>query len=102
MKQIAMIVEDIHEELEGAEHYAKLATQYKDTDRILADNYATMANQELVHVDALHAQVVRLIKDYRADGNVPPAGMQPVWNWEHDKMVSHVTKIKMLLEIYKK
>lgn len=36
MKVIKCLVEDINEELEGAEHYAKLATQYKDEDRELA------------------------------------------------------------------
>ena len=50
MKKIAMIVEDIREELRGAEHYAKLATQYKMDDVDLADAYASMASQELSHV----------------------------------------------------
>lgn len=43
MKQIKQIVEDIKEEMEGAEHYAKLATQYKDSDKQLADTYAKLA-----------------------------------------------------------
>lgn len=102
MKKIAMIVEDIREELRGAEHYAKLATQYKHEDEDLADAYATMANQELSHVDALHTQVVRVIKKHRAEGNAPPAGMMEVWNFEHERMVDSVAKVKMLLEMYKK
>ena len=53
MKKIAIIVRDINEELEGAEHYAKMATQYKDDDKPLADAYADMAAQELGHVDRL-------------------------------------------------
>lgn len=32
MKMIAEIVEDIREELDGAEHYAKKSTQYKGMD----------------------------------------------------------------------
>lgn len=102
MKQIAIIAKDIREELEGAEHYAKLATMYKDTDKTLADTYATMASQELVHVDALHGQAVRLIREFRAEGNTPPAGMQAVWDWEHEKMVEDMTRVKMMLDIYKK
>lgn len=102
MKKIAMIVRDIKEELEGAEHYAKQATQYKDDDKSLADAYANMANQELNHVDMLHAQVVRVIQDYRAKGNTPPAAMMAVWDWEHESMVSHTAKVKMLLEMYRK
>ena len=87
-----MIVRDIKEELEGAEHYAKLATQY----------YANMANQELNHVDMLHAQVVRVIKEYRDAGNTPLEAMMAVWDWEHESMVSHTAKVKMLLEMYRK
>ena len=47
MKVIKCLVEDIEEELEGAEHYAKKATEHKDDDRELADVYAKLANVEL-------------------------------------------------------
>lgn len=102
MKKIAVTAEDIREELEGAEHYAKLATQYKTEDRLLADVYATLAAQELAHVDMLHAQVARVIKEYRAAGNEPPAGMMEVWNYEHGRHMDSVVKIKLLLDAYKK
>ena len=102
MKIIKNIVEDIEEEIDASEHYAMLATQYKDTDKILADGYANMAAQELGHVDALHAQVVRIIKDYKAKGNEVPAAMQAVFDYTHQREVDRVAKIKVLLEIYKK
>ena len=70
MKMIAEIVEDIREELDSAEHYAKKATQCKGMDDRLASMYATMSAQELAHVDTLHAQAVRLIKAHQATGNV--------------------------------
>lgn len=102
MRKIACIVKDIKEELEGAEHYAKLAAQYKDDDKPLADAYADMAAQELGHVDKLHAQVVRVIQDYRSKGNTPPEAMMAVWDWEHEAMISHTAKVKALLEMYRK
>lgn len=102
MKLIKTIVEDIKEETSGAEHYAKLATQYKDEDKALAENYAKMAEAELGHVNALHAQVVRIIKDWKAtSGKEVPAAMQAVWDWEHEQMVDKVTGIKMLLSMYR-
>lgn len=102
MKIIKNLVEDIKEELEGAEHYAKLATQYKDEDRALADVYAKLAGVELDHVDALHGQAVRLIKDYKAtSGKETPAPMQAVWDWEHGKMVDTTARIKTMLEMYR-
>lgn len=102
MKKIAEIAEEIREELEGAEHYAKKAIQYKMDDKPLSDTYATMSAQELAHVDALHTQVARVIKDSRAAGNIPPAGMMEVWDYEHGRHIDSVAKIKMLLEQYKR
>lgn len=102
MKQIKMIVRDIKDEIQGATHYAKLATQYKDTDKALADAYYTMANQELSHVDALHGQAVRMIKAYQATGKEVPAAMQAVWDWEHENQVDDVARVRALLDAYKK
>ena len=98
MKMIAEIVEDIREELEGAEHYAKKATQYKGIDERLASTYATMSSQELSHVDTLHTQAVRLIQDQKDSGKEVPDGMQAVWDWEHSHMMDRVARIKVLLE----
>lgn len=102
MKIIKEIVEAIREELEGAENYAKKATQYKTDDKALADVYAMMAAQELEHVDRLHAQVVRMIKAHQATGKEVPAAMQAVWDYEHRNFMDKVAKIKMLLEMYRK
>lgn len=101
MKIIKNLVEDIEEELEGAEHYAKLATQYKEEDRTLADVYAKFADVELEHVDALHGQAVRMIKAQKSTGASAPASMQAVWDWEHEKMVDNVARIKTMLSMYK-
>lgn len=101
MKQIKILVEDIREEMEGAEHYAKLATQYKDEDRMLADTYAKLAEIELGHVTALHEQAVRIIKAYKAKGAETPAAMQAVWDWEHEKMLDTIARIKMMLSVYR-
>lgn len=102
MKLIADIVKDIREELEGAEHYAKLATEYKDENHSLADTYATMASQEINHVDMLHVQVVKIIQAYRDEHGAPPEAMMAVWNWEHDGMVDKTARVKVLLDMYKR
>lgn len=101
MKQIKTIVKDIKEEVEGATHYAKLAIQYKDTDKALADAYYSMANQELAHADLLHAQAVRMIKAYQATGKEVPVAVQAVWDFEHEMQVDDVSKVKTLLSMYK-
>lgn len=102
MKKIAEIVESIHDEICGAEGYAKLATKYKADDKVLADAYIAMATQELEHVDKLHAQVVRLINVQKVAGKEVPAGMQMVWDWEHDKIVDNVSRVRSMMDMYKK
>lgn len=102
MKIIKVIVEQIEDEVEGAEEYAKLATQYKTEDKALADMYFDIANQELMHVDKLHSQVVKYIQQYKTTGKEIPASMQAVWDWEHEKIVDNVTRIKLMLDMYKK
>lgn len=100
MKVIKEIVEQINEEISGAEHYAKMATQYKEEDKVLADTYAKLAEVELTHVDSLHAQVVRIIKAWQSKGEVAPAGMEIVWDWVHQNQVDKVSRIKVLLNMY--
>ena len=101
MKIIKTIVEDIRGEMEGAEHYIKLATQYKNIDRMFADVYTKMCEAELSHVDALHNQAIRLISAQKAEGVEIPASMQAVWDWEHEKMIDTTTRIKMMLNTYR-
>lgn len=102
MKKIKLLVEDINEELEAAEHYAKKATEYKDDDRELADVYAKKSSDELGHVDAFHGQVVRIIKEWKTkSGEEPPAAMTAVWDYEHQRSIDKAAKIRALLDMYR-
>lgn len=102
MKQIKELVENIRDEISGAEKYAKAATQYKDTERMLAETYAKMADAELGHVDVLHSQVVRIIREYKEQSkSEAPASMQAVWDWEHEHMIDSISRIKQLLSMYR-
>lgn len=100
MKIIKEIVENINDEIEGAEHYATLGTKYKDDDKILADNYVKMAEAELTHVNSLHDQVVRIIKAWQAKGNETPPAMAAIWDWQHGMQVDKVARIKTLIQMY--
>jgi rubrerythrin len=99
MKRIKHLVEDIREELEGAEHYAKLAMKMKDEAPSDASLYAEMSRQEMEHVNKLHTMAVRLIEKQRQSGVTPPAAMQAVWDWEHEKMIEHLARIKHMLSM---
>ena len=97
MREIKMLVENIEEELEDAEKYAKAALYHKHTDSEMSRMFADLARQELAHSEILHGHAVRLIRMQREKGTEVPAAMQAVWDWEHERMVEHTTKIKGLI-----
>ncbi|MBR4894018.1 MAG: hypothetical protein IKZ36_02330 [Kiritimatiellae bacterium] len=99
MREIRDIAEDIREEIDGAKHYAELAVKMKGT--MFAETYADMARQELGHVDKLHSMAVQMINEQRAKGVTPPAAMQAVWDWEHERMIDRVAHIKHILDMVK-
>lgn len=97
MKSIKFLSERISEELEDAETYAKSALYNKHLDTEMSRMFAELARQELNHADILHSHAVRLIKAERDKGIEAPASMQAVWDWQHEKMIDHIAKIKALL-----
>ena len=101
MKEIKMLVENIHDEAEDAEKYAKLAVKYRDMDKEMSDVFAYLSEEELSHLNKLHAQAVRYIRKAQDSGAEVPAAMQAVWDWEHTKNMEHVAKVKMLLSTLK-
>jgi ferritin len=101
MKEIKELVENINEELEDAEKYARLAVMYKSEDSRLADTYVRLANEELNHSELLHGQAVRIIEAYKAAGQTAPPAMMAVWEWEHKKSIDHKAKVKSMIDMYK-
>lgn len=98
MKKIKMLAEQIEEELNDAEKYAACAAKFADDDRELSSMYADLSRQELTHADKLHAAAVRYIRQAKDSGANVPESMQIVWDWEHEKMVSHRARILALLD----
>lgn len=101
MKIIKHLIEDMNEEMEGAEHYAKKALEYKEDDRDLADLYAKLSTVEKGHADLIHEQIVRKIKAKNAEGVTTPAPMQAVYDWEHEKAIDGAARLKVLQDMYR-
>lgn len=97
MKEIKWLSEQIEEELEDAEKYAKAALYHKHTDPEMSRTCIELSRQELNHSEILHANAVRLIKEQTEKGVEVPPAMQAVWDWEHKKMIDHTAKVKALL-----
>jgi hypothetical protein len=56
-----------------------------------------LANEELNHMNLLHAQVARLIKIQKEKTGEPPAPMMAVYDYLHAKQVEKVADVKSML-----
>ena len=101
MKVIKELTSMIADELEGAEHYVKSAIHYKSEHPGLADVLYEISNQEMRHVMLLHEEVVKVIKTYREKHGEPPAAMQAIYDWEHEKQIEESQEIKLLQNHYR-
>lgn len=96
MEVIKTLISHIEEEVNDAETYAKLAAKYKEADKELSTTFAALSEQELSHADMLHKQAVRLIA---AHGKEVPSSMQAIWDWEHEKIVDHTARVRVMLSL---
>ena len=90
----------IEDEIEDAEKYVKKAIEYKIRDKRLADLFFTLSNEELKHMNMLHAEVVRVIEEFKATGEEPPDGMMAMYDILHEKHIEDAKAVKILQGLY--
>ena len=101
MKIIKVISEKIKEELNDAEAYIDLATEWKREQPEAADVLAELSAEEMGHVNKLHTQVTELISRYRETNGEPPAGMMAVYDYLHEEQIGHAMRIKVKQTMYR-
>ena len=98
---IKKLTDKINEELHDACEYAKLALEYKDEYRGLADTFFTLSNEEMRHQAMLHNEVVKLIEEHRRTKGEPPANMLAVYEYLHEQAIEKAEKVKRYQAMYK-
>lgn len=102
MKLIKILVNQIEEELEGAESYISMAIARKDDTPSLSKVLYEISLEEMHHVELLHEQVVNLIEEYRRTKGEPPEAMMSVYEYLHEKHIKLAARIKVLQAEYRK
>lgn len=102
MKLIKCLSDLIGEEIGDAKKYAKLALQYRDERRQLADVFFSLSQQEMQHMQTLHDEVVQIINEYRSTNGEPPAEMMAIYDYLHEKHIDEAGEAKAMQALYKR
>lgn len=102
MKEIKLLMEHIEEELDDACTYIGLALEYKSTDPALGSLFYKLSIEEMTHMEALHAAVVKRIDTYKQTKGEPPEAMKAVYEYLHKRDIAKAEKVETLQNLYKK
>ena len=101
MELIQHLEELIDEEIHDVKKYAKMAAEVKAEHPGLAQVLYALSTQEDAHQAALHAEVVKIIDNYRKSHGEPPAPMKFVYDYLHKQHIEKLAEARRLQEIYK-
>lgn len=101
MQIIKKLSDMIEEELEGAEDYIKCALKHKEDHPSLSKVFYDISTEEMRHVNLLHEQTVHIIQQHRKEHGEPPAPMQAVYDYLHEKHIDKAAKIKAMQSQYR-
>ena len=95
MEIIKTLAEKIEEELNDADAYIEMALQWKSAKPETAALFCELSEEEMSHVDKLHAEVTRLISEYKQKTGEPPKDMMTLYNYLHEKHMARAMTIKV-------
>ena len=91
------MLDQLEEELEGAEEYTKCAMATKAEMPDVGSMYMRMADQEMEHANNLHHAIDKLVR-----GEHVPHDLQVVWEWQNGKYMRWAEKIRMKMEMVRR
>jgi hypothetical protein len=102
MKILKDLIKKSEDTLEEIEWYSEKAHHLRTEHKALADCYIKIAEMHVDVYTKLHERMVALIEEQKSKGAQVPAGMQEIWDYEHEKLVKEFAEAKFLIEEYKK
>ena len=100
MKIIKCLNEHILEEIEDANTYIEGALKIREQHPEVAELFNMLSNEEMKHMQMLHNMVEKIIENYRKTEGDPPANMQAVYDYLHEKAIEKAKEVKILQQMY--
>ena len=100
MKIIKCVSEKIAEEINDADAYINLATEWKTEQPEAAKVFYELSTQEIRHADMLHEVVTKLIEEYRETNGEPPAAMLALYDYLHGQEIENAMRVKVKQGMY--
>ena len=101
MKIIKCLSEYIEEELHDADKYIKMALKTKPELPETAELFYQLSLEEMSHMTRLHNEVEKIILAYRREKGEPPAAMQAVYDYLHERMIEKAKEVKIAQSMFR-
>ena len=101
MKIIEILSDLINEEICDAEHYAKLALEYKETYPDTSSLFNTLSHDELKHMESLHTAVTKIINSIPEKDDDRTEAMKIAYDILHRKAIEETKEVYILQNMYR-
>lgn len=101
MEKIMEMTKQIDYLMHKAKHDAKKAIKLKADDPETAAMYLRHSQEKMERVLDKHKEIAEMISEYREKNGNPPANMQKMYDYLHEKYLHKAQKIKGLQAAYK-
>ena len=102
MRIIKKLADQMVDEVAGMTEYIKEAIDLKAVDPELSKMYYEMAKDEQRHMEKLHDQAEKKIKETRDKFGEPPQKMLNKWEDLHRKLIADAAEARMYMELYER
>lgn len=99
-----LIIKDLEmfmdKKIKMARKTIEFAVKHKQDEPQIAKLFYDISVSEIQDMNAMHTEIANKIQIYRKEHGEPPAAMQAIYDWQHEKQIEEVAEIKAIQAMY--